>query len=77
VSSASRTAAVRANSLHRLVYPDTVVTGPAKIVMQTLRLPLARLSELGVEPRDIRSVALVFDQRPAGVLYVGEIQVCN
>jgi len=41
-------------------YPD-VIFGAGKIVMQTLRLPLARLSELGVEPRDIRSVALVFD----------------
>jgi hypothetical protein len=76
VSSASRTAAVRASSVHRLVFPD-VVFGAAKIVMQSLRLPLARLSELGVELRDIRSIALVFDQRPAGVLYVGDLQVCN
>lgn len=76
VSNASRTAAVRASSLHRLVFPD-VIFGSAKIVMQTLRLPMAQLSELGVEPRDIRSVALVFDRRPAGVIYVGDLQVCN
>jgi hypothetical protein len=76
VSSGSRTAAIAASSLHRLVYPD-VIFGAGKIVMQTLRLPLARLSELGVAPRDIRSVALVFDRRPSGVLYVGDLQVCN
>jgi hypothetical protein len=76
VSSASRTAAVRVSSLHRLVFPD-VVFGASKIVMQTVRLPLTRLSELGIDLRDVRSVALVFDQRPAGVLYLGDLQLCN
>ena len=76
VSSGSRTAAVRASSIHRLVYPDTAVGAP-KIVMQTLRVPIHRLSDLGVDPRDIRSIALVFDQRPAGLLYVGDLQVSH
>ena len=40
VSSGSRTAAIPASAVHRLLYPD-VVFGAGKIVMQTLRLPLA------------------------------------
>ncbi len=76
VSSGSRTAAVLASSLHRLVYPD-VGFGAAKIVMQTLRLPLTRLAELGVDLADIRSIALIFDRRPAGTIYLGDIQLSN
>jgi len=76
VSSGSRTAFFAASSLHRLLYPD-VVFGTGKIVMQTLRLPIKRLIEHGVEPRDIRSVALVFDRRATGTLYVGDVQVSD
>lgn len=76
VSSGSRTAAIRASSLQRLIYPD-VVFGAGKIVMQSLRLPVHRLVESGVDPADIRSIALVFDRRPAGVIYVGEVEVSN
>jgi hypothetical protein len=49
VSSGSRTFAIRASSLHRLLYPD-VVFGAGKIVMQSLRLPVHRLVEHGVDP---------------------------
>jgi hypothetical protein len=76
VSSGSRTAAIPASALHRLLYPD-VVFGAAKIVMQTLRVPTHRLAELGLDISDIRSIALVFDRRATGVLYVGDLQVCN
>ena len=76
VSSGSRTAAFAASSVHRLLYPD-IVFGSGKIVMQTLRLPIARLLEHGVEPSDIRSVALVFDKRATGTVYVGDVQVSN
>lgn len=76
VSSGTRTAAIPASSLHRLLYPD-VVFGAGKIVMQSLRLPLHRLAELGVEPSDLRSIALVLDRRATGTLYVGDIQICN
>ena len=72
----SRTAAIPASALHRLLYPD-VVFGAAKIVMQTLRVPTHRLAELGLDISDIRSIALVFDRRATGVLYVGDLQVCN
>jgi hypothetical protein len=74
VSSGSRTAAIPASSLHRLLYPD-VVFGSGKIVMQTLRLPLARLVEEGIAPTDIRSIAFVFDRRATGTLYVGDVQL--
>src|SRR5215472_8868685 len=76
VSSGSRTAAIRASALHRLLYPD-VVFGAGKIVMQTLRLPLRRLEEHGVDLTDLRSIAFRFDQRPAGVVYVGDVQVSH
>jgi hypothetical protein len=76
VSSGSRTAAIAASAVHRLLYPD-VVFGSGKIVMQTLRLPIARLLEQGVEPSDIRRVAFVFDRRTTGTLYVGDVQVSN
>ena len=76
VSSGSRTAAIPASSVHRLLYPD-VVFGSGKIVMQTLRLPIARLLEQGVEPSDLRSIAFVFDRRTTGTVYVGDVQVSN
>jgi hypothetical protein len=76
VSSGSRTAAIPASSLHRLLYPD-LVFGAGKIVMQGLRLPLKRLAELGVELRDLRSIGFVFDRRASGVLYVGDVQLSN
>jgi hypothetical protein len=76
VSSGSRTAAIPASSLHRLLYPD-VVFGAGKIVMQTLRLPVHRLVESGLDPSDLRSIALVFDRRSSGVVYVGDLQVSN
>ena len=77
VSSGSRTAAFRASSLHRLLFPDPPPFGPAKIVMQTLRLSVARLVECGVDPSDLRSIALVFDRRQTGVVYTGDLQFTN
>src|SRR2546423_1333180 len=77
VSSGSRTASVAASSLHRLLYPDAPIFGPAKIMMQTLRLPVAQLVECGGKPRDIRSIAFFFDRRAAGTLYLGDFQFSN
>jgi hypothetical protein len=77
VSSGSRTAAFPASSLHRLLFPDPPPFGPAKTVMQTLRLPVARLVECGVDPSDLRSIALVFDRRQTGVVYAGDLQFTN
>lgn len=77
VSSGSKTVSIPASSLHRLLYPDAPPFGPAKIVMQSLRLPVARLLQCGVDPSDLRSIALVFDRRPAGVVYAGDLQFSN
>src|SRR5262245_8253906 len=77
VSSGSRTAAFPASGLHRLLYPDPPPFGPAKIVMQTLRLPVERLAECGVDPTDLRSISLVFDRRTSGTLYVCDFQLSN
>jgi hypothetical protein len=76
VSSGARTAAIPASALHRLLYPD-VVFGAGKIVMQTLRLPLRRLVDLGLDLTDLRSIAFVFDRRAAGTIYVGDVQLCH
>ena len=76
VSSGCRTVAIPASSLHRLRYPD-VIFGAGKTVMQTLRLPIRRLIDLGIDPHDLRSIALVFDRRPTGMLYLGDVQVCD
>jgi hypothetical protein len=76
VSSGSRMAAIPASSLHRLLYPDATFGAP-KIMMQTLRLPVAQLTESGVEPSDIRAIAFVFDRRATGTLYVGDLQFSN
>ena len=76
VSSGSRTAAFPASSVHRLLYPD-VVFGAGKIVMQTLRLPLTELENRGLELTDLRSIALVFDRRSTGIVYVGDVQISN
>lgn len=77
VASGSRTMAIPASSVHRLLYPDPPPFGPAKIVMQTLRLPVQRLIDSGVDPSDIRSIALVFDRRATGTVYAGDIQFSN
>jgi hypothetical protein len=77
VSSGSRTMSIAASSLHRLLYPDPPPFGPAKIVMQSLRLPVERLIEHSVDPADLRSIALVFDRRPTGTVYVGDLQCSN
>jgi hypothetical protein len=76
ISSGSRTAAIPASSLHRLRYPDDL-TGPGKTVMQSLRLSRRRLRRLGIDVRDLRSVRLVFDRTPAGVVYVGDLQLTD
>jgi hypothetical protein len=76
VASGSRTASIRASSLHRLIYPD-LVFGASKVVMQTLRLPIQQLVDLGVEPRDLRSIAFVFNGPATGVVYVGDVQLSN
>jgi hypothetical protein len=75
VSGGSRTLSIPVSSLHRLLYPDTGGFGGGKIVMQSLRLPLKRLSRAGVKLRDIRSIALVLDRRATGTIYVGDVQV--
>jgi hypothetical protein len=77
VSSGSRTVQIAASSQHRLLYPDPPPFGPAKIVLQTLRIPVDRLVESGVDPSDLRSIALVFDRRATGTVYVGDLQCSN
>src|SRR5262249_15546589 len=58
VSSGSPPAAFPASCLPGLLYRDPPPFGPAKIVMQTLRLPVERLADCGVDPTDLRSISL-------------------
>jgi hypothetical protein len=74
VSSSSRTTAIPVSSVHRLLYPD-IVFGSGKIVMQTVRVPLERVVDEGIQLTDIRTIALVFDRRPTGTIYVGDLQL--
>jgi hypothetical protein len=76
ISSGTRTAAIRLSNLHRLLYPD-LFFGAAKIVMQSLRLPVGRLIRLGIQPRDLRSITFLFDRGATGVVYVGDVQLSN
>ena len=68
VSSGSRTLAIAASSIHRLLLYPAATIGGQKIMMQTLRLPVQRLIEEGVDPTDLRAISFVFDRRPAGRL---------
>jgi hypothetical protein len=77
VSSGSRTVSIPASSLHRLLYPDPPPFGAGKIIMQTLRLPVEQLADAGVDPSDLRSIALAFDRRATGALYAGDVQFSN
>jgi len=45
--------------------------------MQSLRLRTRRLARYGVDIADLRSVALIFDQAPTGVLYLGDLQLSD
>lgn len=76
MASGNGTASIPASSLQRLLYPD-VYREAGKTVMQTLRLPVQRLRALGIDPCDLRRLALVFDRQPTGVVYVGEVQFSN
>jgi hypothetical protein len=73
VSSGSRTLAIAASAIHRLLYPAATIGGQ-KIMMQTLRLPVQCLIEAGVDPTDLRAISFVCDRQPAGVVFVGDLQ---
>jgi hypothetical protein len=75
ISTGARSFNLPASRLRRLLYPDSV--GPNKIVMQTLRLPLAEPLAAGLDLDDLRAVSLVFDRRASGTLYIGDLQVSN
>src|SRR5262249_10641230 len=77
VSSGSHTAAFPASCLHRLLYPDPPPFGPAKIVMQTLRLPVERLPHRGGGPTHLRSLSLGFDRRAPGPPSLGGLHGSN
>ena len=51
-----------------------IALGTGLLTVHTLEQAVARS---GVDPRDLRSIALVFDRRPAGVVYVGDVQLSD
>jgi len=38
---------------------------------------VGRLVDCRVDPSDLRSIALVFDRRQTGVIYIGDLQFTN
>jgi hypothetical protein len=73
VSSGSRTAAIPVSSLHRLLYPDPPPFGPAKIVMQTLRLSSGSSSVVWTQPIFAPSLLYSIGERLARCMW----EICN
>ncbi len=44
-----------------------------KTVMQSVRIPFARLIQAGVEPARIGSMRFLFDRRPKGIIYLDDL----
>jgi hypothetical protein len=84
LSDGSHTHAVRAAQFASLPYPAALAFGSTRrSVMQTLRLPLRVFADGGVDVRNIRQIAFVFDQPISGTsliqgsLYFDEIQLSH
>jgi hypothetical protein len=72
VDGAQRAASVPVGTRSRaLFYPPGLVSAVPKVVLNTVRLPLASFA--GVDLHDIRSVQFRFDQRPSGALLVSDL----
>ena len=60
-----------------LISPDTgrpyAPDVEPKTVMQTVRIPFARLVQGGVDPARVGSMRLFFDRRPKGILYMDDL----
>lgn len=60
-----------------LIAPDTgrpyAPDVEPKTVMQTVRIPFARLVQAGVDPARVGSMRLLFDRHPKGILYMDDL----
>lgn len=74
----SSAATLLASSINELLYPAASAR-PAgferKTVMQTFRLPLERLEEQGMNTKHLTAIDLIFDQTPAGRVYLDDLQL--
>ncbi len=77
----ANTHGVQANGYAELIYPETLAWGGRRVVLQTLRIPLAVFADAGVDVSDIRSIELAFDEPKSGTadhegsLYIDDIQL--
>lgn len=83
VSDGTHSHSVRAAQFQPFPYPAQLAGGMRRSVMQTVRVPLRVFADMGVNIRQIRQIALVFDQPISGTsvvrgsMYFDEIQVSH
>ena len=71
-------ATLLASSINELLYPAASAR-PAgferKTVMQTFRIPLEVLEQQGMNTKHLTAIDLIFDQTPAGRVYLDDLQL--
>jgi hypothetical protein len=71
-------ATLLASSINELLYPAASAR-PAgfdrKTVMQTFRIPLEVLEQQGMNTKQLTAIDLIFDQTPAGRVYLDDLQL--
>lgn len=83
VDDGSQSHSLRAATIAPLPYPATLAFGAQRSVMQTLRIPLQRFAEQGVNISNIRQITFRFDRPISGTstvrgsLYFDEIQLSH
>lgn len=71
----SGTFELTAGSINRLVYPAAGTRTEAKTIMQTLRVPLQRLRDGGLDTRRLASITLSFDRTASGRVYFDDVHL--
>lgn len=81
LSDETRSHTLRAHEHAQLAYPAELDTGRKRVVLQTLRVPLRKFAENGVDIDRLRKIELAFDEPQLGTstvtgkLYLDEIQL--
>ena len=71
-------ATLLASSINELLYPAPSarsVEFERKTVMQTFRIPLEVLEQQGMNTKHLTAIDLIFDQTPAGRVYLDDLQL--
>lgn len=65
------------SELTRLVFPGNPVDTEPKTVMQSVRLPIQRLREAGLDVTRLTEVSLIFNRLASGILYLDDLQLAG